>query len=80
MEQKYTPVSREFYEELEDLALARKHCEVVFEQEGARVTELGVIDRIYEEDGVEFLRMDSGLHIRLDRLIRVDGKIPPEFC
>ena len=80
MEEIYRPVSPEFYEELEELAMAKKNCEVVFEKDGGRVVVHGSLEHVYEEDGTSYVRMDSGLHIRLDRLIRVDGKIPPEYC
>ncbi|HZG23992.1 MAG TPA: hypothetical protein VEZ17_05400 [Chitinophagaceae bacterium] len=80
MEDLYRPVSPEFYEELEELALAKKNCEVVFEKDGGRVIVQGRLEHVYEEDGAAFLSMDSGLHIRLDQLIKVDGKIPPDYC
>jgi len=80
MDDLYKPVSPEFYEELEELAMAKKHCEVVFAKDGGRVVVQGRLEHVYEEDGSVYLKIESGLHIRLDKLIRVDGKIPPEYC
>ena len=76
----YTPVNCNFYDELEALATLGKRCEIIFLNEEGRVTLTGIIKDLYTRDGVEYLRMDSGLVIRLDKLVQVDGKIPSNYC
>ena len=76
----YTPVNCNFYDELEALATLGKRSEIIFLADGARVTVTGVIKDLYTRDGVEYLKMDSGLVIRLDQLAQVDGKIPSNYC
>ena len=76
----YIPINCNFYDELEALATLGKKCDILFLREEARVTLTGVIKDLYTREGVEYLKMDSGLEIRLDKLVQVDGKIPSNYC
>lgn len=77
----YIPVNCNFYDELEALATMKKHCQIIFRhQNGAISTIRGVIFDLYTLNKMEYLVMDSGLKIRLDKLIEVDGKDPGNYC
>ena len=76
----YTPINCDFYDELEALATLSKTAEVVFATQGAETRVKGIIKDLYVREGVEYLKMDSGLEIRLDQLREVDGKIPSNYC
>jgi Rho-binding antiterminator len=76
----YIPVNCNFYDELEALATLSKPCELIFQTEGAKTSIKGIIKDLYVREGIEYLKMDSGLEIRLDALVQVDGKIPANYC
>lgn len=78
MSDPYRPISCDFHDELCLLAVQKRSCEIVFRDLGgeeARIEDR--IEDIYTEGKEEFLRIGSGLTLRLDRLLRVDGKYPP---
>ncbi len=71
----YIPISCEFYDELEAISTLRKIVEIEFLTEsGVNNNILGKIVNLYNSDKVEYMVLESGLEIRLDRLISVDGK------
>ena len=80
MEENYKPVSCDFYDELEALATMKKRCDIIFMQQGGRSQIKGTIADLYTREKVEYLKTDSGLEIRLDNLVQVDGKIASNYC
>jgi Rho-binding antiterminator len=76
----YTPINCNFYDELEALATLRKSCVIEFEQEGQTLSLQGVIVDLWNLEKVEYLKMQSGEVIRLDKLLSVDGKRPGNYC
>lgn len=71
----YQAVSCTYYDELEALATLRKSCLIIYRNEtGAEVSRKGRIVDFFSADRAEFLKLDDGTDIRLDRLIEVDGK------
>lgn len=75
MMEDYQPISCDFHDELEALAVRRRKCEITYRDiSGNPVTVEDCIEDIYARDKEEFLKLKSGLEIRLDRLIEVDGK------
>ena len=80
MNSQYIPVSDDFHEKLEILVLERKKCEIVFIKEGSRVTIKDRIEVLYHRDNMEFMRVFSGLEIRLDQLVEVDGALTSPLC
>jgi len=80
MYQHYTPISCDFYDELEALATRKKTCNIVFLNDGARSQIRGEIADLYTREKVEYMKTTSGLEIRLDQLIEVDGKIASNYC
>jgi Rho-binding antiterminator len=80
MSEPYRPISCDFHDELCLLALRRRVCEIIYRDSIGR-EEVAVEDRIedvYTQGKEEFVRLGSGVAVRLDRLVRVDGKSPPK--
>ena len=80
MEQNYTPVSCDFYDELEALATTRKTCDIIFINNESRSQVRAGIADLYTRDKVEYLKTNAGLEIRLDKLVEVEGKIASNYC
>ncbi len=77
----YQPISCAFYDELEALATLRKRVQLVYRNELGHVAEIiGIIRNFATRNKAEFLILDSGIEIRLDRLIEVDGKPLAGYC
>jgi Rho-binding antiterminator len=79
--EEYKPISCDYYDELEALAIMKKKVEIIFVAEnGGKSIVLGRITELYTRDHVEYMKLDSGLEIRLDSLIEVDGKKRAHFA
>lgn len=78
--EQYTPVNCDFYDELEALATRHKPCEIIFINNGSRSVIRATIADLVTKDKVEYLITDSGLEIRLDQLVQVDGKLASNYC
>ena len=76
----YRAVAPDFYEVLEKLVILKKTCDVVFRQDGSKAIITGKIVDLFEKDGARYMKMGSGLEIRLDQLLQVDRKFFPELC
>ncbi|MBU8976031.1 hypothetical protein JI752_007720 [Lysobacter sp. MMG2] len=78
--QSYRPINCEFHDLLEDLATARRLTRVAYlDDAGTMRRGDGVITDVYARQGEEFLSMDSGETIRLDRLVEVHGQTLASF-
>jgi Rho-binding antiterminator len=81
MNQPYQPINCSFYDELEILAMRKRKVTVEFRDEDNQDTSAeDVIVDVYSRNKEEFLKLRGGQIIRLDRLIRVDGKSLPGSC
>ena len=80
MDENYKPVSCDFYDELEALATLKKNCDIIFMNNGGKSQIQAKIADLYTREKVEYLKTDSGLEIRLDNLVQVDGKIASNYC
>lgn len=77
----YQPINCDFYDELEARATLRRHCRIEFRDATGQVqTTEAVIKDLYIRSKVEYMLLSTGLEIRLDRLVSVDGKPLPEAC
>ncbi|MFN2458206.1 MAG: hypothetical protein ABR502_08405 [Chitinophagaceae bacterium] len=77
----YKPVNCDFYDELEALATMNKTCDIKFKGDNEAISSLrGRIADLYTEEHVEYLKTDSGVEIRLDKLVEVDGKKSADYC
>ncbi len=80
MEQ-YQPINCDFYDELEALATLKRKCDIIFRSEdGGTIVIKGRIVDLFTKEKVEFMKLESGLEIRLDKLIEVDGKKAAYYC
>ncbi len=72
---KYIPINCNYYDELEAIATLRKKVEVEYYENDQPITVQGVqIKDLYTKNKEEFIVFDNGLTLRLDYLIKVDGK------
>lgn len=70
----YHPISCEFHDRLEDLATLRKTVRIGYRDEsGMEHVRDALITDVFARNGEEFVILDSARHVRLDRLIEVDG-------
>ncbi len=74
-EKKYIPINCDLYDELEILAMHKQHTIIVYTDRSEEKTLQEVlIKNVYTREKVEYLLLGSGLEIRLDQLLSVDGK------
>lgn len=70
----YQPISCDFHDVLESLAVQARPAAVVYlDEDGTRHTVSEVIADLFGRDGVEYVRLGTGETIRLDRLVTVNG-------
>jgi Rho-binding antiterminator len=75
----YAPVDCEFHDVLESLATLRKRARIVFRgPAGDREVRDAMVTDVFVRDSAEYLQLDNGETIRLDRLIEADGVALPE--
>jgi len=76
----YAPISCEFHDLLESLATTRKRASLLFRNDGGGVErrEATLVD-LHARNGEEFLVLDTGESVRLDRLLEVDGEKLADF-
>ena len=73
-------ITSEFLEMLEELALVKKRCEIVFFDVGGRITLIDRIGGIFLNGEYPVLQLQSGKEIGMDKLIRVDGIAYENVC
>ncbi len=72
--QPYHPINCHFYDELELLAIRKKECEIIYQNDTG--TPISITSKIIDfkiEEKVEYMVLEGGEKIRLDYLISVDG-------
>ncbi|MCB0839270.1 MAG: hypothetical protein KDD63_10175 [Bacteroidetes bacterium] len=81
MKDNYIPVACSFYDQLELLAMRKNPVLIEYSQEEKPLETQGTIVDVYcATDRVEYLKMDHGLVIRLDSILKLNGKNPPDYC
>ena len=71
----YSPISCEFHDLLETRATTHAVTSVVFRNEAGDIERRSaVLNDVFARNGEEFLVLDSGDTVRLDRLLEVDGE------
>jgi Rho-binding antiterminator len=81
MERPYVPISCAFYDELLALAGEGRGCEIRYRDDaGEEATVRARIQDVFSRAGAEFVLLDSGATLRLDRLIEVAGRPLPPSC
>lgn len=75
MDDSYIPISCAIHDKLVDLAVRKKASDLrVRGDSGEEQVVTGVIVDVFTRDGAEYLRLEEGDLIRLDRLVTVDGE------
>ena len=73
MEKPYIPIDCGFYDRLEIAAMRRKPVQLLIQaSEGPQRLESRIVD-LQARQGEEFMYLENGQVIRLDRLISMDG-------
>lgn len=81
MECPYQPISCDYYDFLEAWAVRRQQVQIHYlDEQGISHALAGVIRTLETRNKEEFMILDSGLEIRLDRIMAIDGKVPPTHC
>lgn len=74
MERYYQPIDCNQYDQLILLAMRKQAVEIVYRVREQKICSIrSVIRDVYTQDKAEFILTESGLPIRLDQLIAVDG-------
>lgn len=77
----YQPIDCNYYDELVLLAMRKKKIAIVYRISDSKITTIETVIRdIYTKEKEEFILTESGLPIRLDKLISVDGKPAKLSC
>jgi Rho-binding antiterminator len=76
----YKPIDCSFYDELELVAMRGSETEIVYLEGEKPVRKRCIIQTIESKGGAEYLVLTDKTEIRLDNLLSIDGKIPPQQC
>ena len=75
---KYHPVACDFYDILQETATRRLYAKIQYYTEIHEfLTVSAVIKDIYTKDGEEFIELNTGETIRLDRIVRINDHLAP---
>lgn len=78
---RYQPISCSYHDELEAIATLRKEVLIQYKDQEGHVRELTARIRTFQtRAGEEFMILNCGHEIRLDRIISVDGKLLSGYC
>lgn len=70
----YQPISCDFHDHLEATATRRTTARIVYLDADGHAREVDAsIEDLGSRDGEEYMRLRSGVSIRLDRIVSVDG-------
>lgn len=71
----YTPVSCGLYDKLEANATMRQQCHLSYRDESDELVEVqGMIVDVYAANHADFLKLEDGTEIRLDRIEMLNGE------
>lgn len=77
----YVPINCSYYDELEAAATQRRIVSIIYRNdEGVQLELQTRIKDLYTSNKEEFMVLEQGADIRLDRIVSVDGKVPPMYC
>ena len=72
---KYVPINCSYYDELEALATLKRKSVIQYHDLDGNETKIeGIIKDFRADNGVEYMIMEDGKEIRLDKLYAVNGK------
>lgn len=80
-EHPYQPIDCNYYDRLEAWATLRTVCRILYRDENEQQKEVSaIIEDVYTALKVEYMRLDNGLVIRLDKLVAVNDIPVPDHC
>lgn len=70
----YSPISCEFHDRLEHLATTRRPTRIAYRDgEGVLHQCEAILQDVYSKGGAEYVALSSGVTLRLDQLVEVNG-------
>ena len=76
----YILVSCDFHDHLEEWSTLRQNCQITYQDvDNNQIEVQGRIVDIYAADKADFLKLDNGTVIRLDKIVSVNGKEVSEY-
>lgn len=76
----YQPISCDYYDELTLLIMNKKLVQIKFLDNSSLISISDVLTDLETHQKEEFVHLMSGIKIRLDRLVEVDGKVLTNYC
>lgn len=80
MEEAYQPISCSFYDRLEEAATLAKKVELKYHDNTDLISKKGIIQTFRIKEKVEFLILDTGDEIRLDKIHSLNGITLQNHC
>jgi Rho-binding antiterminator len=79
MPKEYIPINCSFYDILEAAATQKRKVEIcIMDEEGTKCFD-AIIVNLITQSGEEFMIVDNGDSIKLDKILRVDGHALHDF-
>lgn len=76
----YSPINCEFHDVLEATATRRRVAQIRYvDEQGIEQARSAKIANLFAQQGAEYLELDTGERIRLDRLLTIDGQRLADF-
>ncbi len=79
MQNKYTPISCHFYDELEAIAVKKIKVKIIYIQEEKEIEIEDFIIDFKNFNKEEFLVLSSGQYIRLDKIIKINNLVASSY-
>lgn len=76
----YKPIDCSFYDELELIAMRGSETEIVFLDGENPLRKRSIIKTLESKGGAEYIVLIDKTEIRLDNILQIDGKVPPQNC
>ena len=74
----YKPINCSFYDELEAAATLKKYIRIQYLSTLQEMLTIdAVIKDLFIKEGAEYMQLNTGEEIRLDRIVSIDGKYSP---
>jgi Rho-binding antiterminator len=78
--EKYQPVEQSFYQEIEQYREKRKYIGIhYFTELHEYISTTAIIKEIVSHDEAEYILLTTGEKVRLDWIVRLDGKPAPGY-
>ena len=77
----YQSVACQWYDQLEALSVKGLELQVIYiDEQNVHHHLAGSITTLYTKDKAEYMVINDQVHIRLDKLISVNGILPGSYC